>query len=100
MLEFLLAISLSLGFAWSLQRDTCRQADRMSFYRNWYRLFRDIRKNPEYDDLDPLQIDALGDHICYDLYDPLTKKQIILRSILPILFWLSVIVIFFYLLLT
>ena len=100
MLKFLIAITLALGAAWSVQRDTCRQKDRMSFYTNWNRLFREICSDPKYSSYDMHQIDDLGDRICFDLYDPLTKKQIFLRSILPVLFWLSLIAIFLYLLFT
>ena len=93
---FFIGLTLSLGGPWAVQRDTCRQRDRLSFYGNWYRLFRDIRDNPKYKDYNIHQIDALGDLISYGLYDPLTKKQRILRSILPALFVLSAIATFLY----
>jgi hypothetical protein len=91
-----IVLTLALGAAWAVQRDTCRQLDRLSFYGNWYRLFRDIRDNPKYKDYNIHQIDALGDLISYGLYDPLTKKQRILRSILPTLFALSAVSTFLY----
>lgn len=93
---FFIGLTLSLGASWAVQRDTCRQRDRLSFYGNWYRLFRDICDNPKYKDYNIHQIDALGDLISYGLYDPLTKKQRILRSILPALFVLSAIATFLY----
>ena len=94
--KLFIGLTLALGAAWAVQRNTCRQRDRLSFYGNWYLLFRDIRDNPKYEDYELHQIDDLGDLICFGLYAPLTKKQKILRSILPVLFVLSAIATFFY----
>lgn len=91
-----IVLTLALGAAWAVQRDTCKQLDRLSFYGNWYCLFCDIRDNPKYEDYELHQIDDLGDRICFGLYAPLTKKQRILRSILPTLFALSAVATFLY----